>query len=202
MQRTDFKNPHTLWHFDKARETTNNLIFMFAAKAEADDKSFVLNDKVKESFGWPEHVNTLYDYRKMFGDVYERIFQFCVISLCSDVEVFFKDTFNKFSYPKGKGAFFQRLDDVLDVLKSVGYDFLDIEQAIDSIRLAFQVRHICIHNNGIVDEQFTTKTKTGKLDHAYSINQDHYREMYDSYVALLKHLDGRLPVVQCSHKTS
>ncbi|MDH1530627.1 hypothetical protein [Pseudomonas mosselii] len=197
MQRTEFKNLHTLWHFDRTREITNNLIFMFATTTETNDKKFFLNDTVKKSLGWPESINTLYDYRRMFGDVYERIFQFCVISLCSDVEAFFKDTFDKFGYTKGSGSgFFQRFDDVIAVLRTAGYDFSDIDQKLINIRLAFQVRHIGIHNNGIVDQSFFDKTNTGTLGHTYPIDQEKYKEMFDSYVALLKHLDGQLPAVR------
>ncbi|HEN8507926.1 TPA: hypothetical protein ACIDZQ_004815 [Pseudomonas aeruginosa] len=194
MQRNEFKNPHVLWHFDRVREATNNLMFMSATSTERSDRNTIINESTRISMGWPSHVKSMYDYRMMFGNVYERLFQFCVISLCSDAEIFFKETFDKYGYAKGKGnGFFQRLDDVISKLEVAGFDFSPIQNSIEKIRLAFQIRHIGIHNMGVVDDDFAIKTGLGSVGSVYPINQNSYREMFDAYTDLLKYLDAKLP---------
>lgn len=196
MQASDFKHPHTRWHYITVLERTNNLIFMHAITAKENDKSFIFNEEATKKLNWDKSIKTMFDYRMSFGigDVYERIFQLCVISLCSDIELFFKKTFEIFEYKKGSGkGFYQRFDDVIKALKTAGHDFSPIEERLSKINLAFQVRHICIHNYGIVDDDFQKNTNTGKLGETYVIEQEQYREMYDAYVALLLHLDNHLP---------
>ncbi|TKC89727.1 hypothetical protein FAZ69_12495 [Trinickia terrae] len=194
MQRNEFKNPHVLWHFDRVREATNNMMFMFATTAENEDKRRAFDESIRTAMGWPPHVKNFYEYRMMFGGIYERLFQFCVISLCSDVEVFFKETFDKYNYNKGKGSgFFQRLDDVISELTAAGFDFSSIQGSIDKLRLAFQIRHIGIHNMGVVDQGFVDKTGEGAVGSMYPIDQDSYRKMFDSYTVFLKYLDDKLP---------
>ncbi|MDM9555976.1 MULTISPECIES: hypothetical protein [Pseudomonas] len=191
MQPNDLKNPHVREHYLTVLERTNNLVFMHAITAASNDQK---TNFPGETLGWGSHVKTWYDYRMMFGNVYDRLFQLCVISLCSDIELFLKQTFERFNYKKGNGrGFYQRFNDVIRALKDSGHDFSSIEKSLIKIDFAFQVRHICIHNYGIVDESFLSKTKTGKIGQPYEINQDEYREMFDAYVAFLKHLDGQLP---------
>lgn len=196
MQPSDFKHPHTRWHFITVLERTNNLIFMHAITAKENDKSIIFTEEATRQLKWDKSIKTMFDYRMSFGigDVYERIFQLCVISLCSDIELFFKKTFEIFEYKKGSGrGFYQRFDDVIKALKAAGHDFSPIEERLSKVNLAFQVRHICIHNYGIVDDNFQKNTNTGKLGETYVIEQEQYREMYDAYVALLLHLDNHLP---------
>ncbi|HDR9093073.1 hypothetical protein QZM46_16300 [Burkholderia vietnamiensis] len=195
MQRQDFTNELVLWHFDKSREGTNNLLFSFATKAPQEDKALTFPAQLRANMGWPNHVHTMFDYRTMFGDIYDRLFQFCVISLCSDFEAFTKAVFEKYGYKKGNGAFFQRIDDVILRLEGEGFNFLSIKNSLDKLRLAFQVRHIGIHNIGIVDQGFNDKTGQGIIGQPYPIDEASYREMYSAYTAFLKHLDDSLPIL-------
>lgn len=196
MQREDFKNRHVLQHFDRVREATNNMMFMFAIRAKDLDRNLTFSSSLRASMGWPLHVENLYEYRMMYDGVYERLFQFCIISLCSDIEVFFKDTFDKYNYPRGSGnGFFQRLDDVIAKFESAGLDFAPINGYVGKMRLAFQVRHIGIHNMGVADEGFVSKTGVGSVGCVYLIDQTNYREMFDAYTAFLKHLDSILPTL-------
>jgi len=191
MQPKDLKNPHVRGHYLIALERTNNLVFMHAITAASNDQKTSFPGKI---LGWGSKVKTWYDYRMMFGNVYDRLLQLCVISLCSDIELFLKQTFEKFNYQKGSGrGFYQRFNDVIAALKKAGHDFSTIEESLIKIDFAFQVRHICIHNYGIVDQRFLSKTKVGKLGQAYEINQEQFREMFDAYVVLLKSLDAQLP---------
>ncbi|MBP8322413.1 hypothetical protein KAF81_32745 [Pseudomonas aeruginosa] len=194
MQRKDFNNSHVLWHYDRAREATNNLMFMFASMAPTEDKGRVIQDSLRDSMGWPPEVKNFYDYRMMFGGVYERLFHFCIISLCSDIEVFFKETCDKYGYARNKGnGFFQRFDEVISELTIAGFDFSPIQASIDQLRLAFQIRHIGIHNMGIVDQSFVNKTGEGEIGKVYPIDQVTYRRMFVAYEALLKFFDENLP---------
>ena len=193
MQRTDFTNSLVLFHFDRTREATNNLMFYFACTAESNDKQLVFSDSDRADLGWPSHVNNLYEYRMMFVGVYERLYQFCVISLCSDVEAFFKAIFEKHGYAKGKGGFFQRFDDVIAALVGEGFDFSAVRDSMAQLRLAFQVRHIAIHNMGIADDSFINKTGLGNVGRPFPIDQASYRKMFAAYEIFLKHLDGKLP---------
>lgn len=191
MQPKDLKSTHVREHYLTVLERTNNLVFMYAITAASNDQK---TNFPSETLGWGSKVKTWYDYRMMFGNVYDRLFQLCVISLCSDIELFLKQTFEKFNYKKGKGrGFYQRFNDVIAALKDSGHDFSGIEESLKKIDFAFQVRHICIHNYGIVDETFFKKTKVGEPGQNFEINQVQYREMFDAYVTLLKHLDPQLP---------
>lgn len=191
MQPKDLKNKHIRQHYITALEGTNNLVFMHAITAAANDKNTKFRGDI---LGWGSNIKSWYDYRMMFGNVYDRLFQLCVISLCSDIELFLKQTFEKFNYKKGRGSgFYQRFNEVIVTLKDSGHNFSEIEDSLAKIDFAFQVRHICIHNYGIADENFIRKTNTGILGQSYEINQERYREMFDAYTAFLKHLDSLLP---------
>lgn len=194
MQRNEFKNALILWHYDRVREVTNNLMFSFAITAPDKDKKMVFGESMRTNMGWPSHITTFYDYRVMFPGVYERLFQFCIISLCSDVEIFFKALFDKYEYPKGRGlGFFQRIDEVFAALKNKGIDFLPIQSSIENLQLAFQIRHIGIHNMGVVDDNFIKKTGKGTAGVPFPVDQKSYREMFVAYEKLLEYLDGLLP---------
>ncbi|MFL9955301.1 hypothetical protein PQR65_18090 [Paraburkholderia nemoris] len=186
-------NKLVLWHYDRSREGTNNLVFMFATTAPTDDKARAFPDSLRVNMGWPAHIKTMFDYRMMFGDIYERLFQFSVISLCSDFEAFSKEVFEKYGYKKGNGAFFQRIDDVIAAMENEGFDFSSIQSSIRKLQLAFQIRHIGIHNMGVVDTNFNSKTGQGVIGNPYPVNQENYLEMFDAYAIFLKHLDDNLP---------
>ncbi|GGI53232.1 hypothetical protein [Oxalicibacterium solurbis] len=196
MQRNEFTNNLVLRHFDRAREITNNTMFMFAIDAPDNDKDRSIPDSLRQAMHWPEHVKSVYDYKTMFPGVYERLFQFCVISLCSDIEIFFKELFDVYGYShQGRSfGFFQRVEDVFSALKAEGVELAPVASSIQTVQLAFQVRHIGVHNMGMVDESFHRKTGQGKVGNPFYIDQTIYRSMFDAYVAILEYLDGVLPI--------
>lgn len=90
MDRNTLSNLRVRMHYDKSRELTNKLLFMHAATVEDNDKTFVFNSDVANSLKWPSNVKTMHDYRMMYSGIYDRLYQICVISLCSDIEFFSK----------------------------------------------------------------------------------------------------------------
>ncbi|RHH99867.1 hypothetical protein DW184_17885 [Enterobacter cloacae] len=195
MQRSDFTNKLILEHFDRVREGTNNILFKQACTIVDEDKRFIFNQEVNTGLGWDSSIQTMYDYRMMMSPaIYDRLYQICVISLCSDIEFMFKSIFDRYGYQKGSGTgFFQRFNDVIKVLEGHGFDFNNISSHIDNLKLAFQIRHIGIHNMGYADAAFVNNTGKGKDGDPYIIRQADYRLMYNSYENLLKHLDAILP---------
>lgn len=164
MQRSDFTNKLILEHFDRVREGTNNILFKQACTIVDEDKRFIFNQQINVGLGWGSSIQTMYDYRMMMSPaIYDRLYQVCVISLCSDIEFMFKSIFDRYGYQKGSGTgFFQRFDDVIKVLNSQGFDFTNISSHIDNLKLAFQIRHIGIHNMGYADAAFVNNTGKGK----------------------------------------
>lgn len=121
------------------------------------------------------------------------MYQFCVISLCSDIEGFFRSLFLERGYKVGKGAFFQRFDEVLSELAHNGYDFSLIDNELEALRLAFQVRHICIHNLGHIDQDFIRKTQLScNVGDLYHVTEAGYHQMFNAYLALLRNIDTKL----------
>lgn len=194
MQRKDFKNNLILKHFDLTREVTNNLLFGNACTIEDSDKRMLFPTSLVKNMGWNDNIKSMYDYRMMYPGVYERLYQLCVISLCSDNEFLFKEIFDQYGYSKGNGnGFFQRFEDVISSLNSQGLDFTKILPDIENLKLAFQIRHIGIHNMGYVDNNFVSKTGKGTVGVEYKISQSDFRILFDSYQKLLEHLDSILP---------
>lgn len=195
MQRSDFTNKLILEHFDRVREGTNNILFKQASTIVDEDKRFIFTQDVRTGLGWDSSIQTMYDYRMMMSPaIYDRLYQVCVISLCSDIEFMFKSIFDCYGYQKGSGTgFFQRFDDVIKVLKSHSFNFNNISSGIDNLKFAFQIRHIGIHNMGYADAAFVNNTGRGKDGDPYIISQADYRLMYNSYERFLKHLDATLP---------
>ncbi|MFV9261626.1 hypothetical protein [Citrobacter freundii] len=195
MQRSDFTNKLILEHFDRVREGTNNILFKQASTIVGEDKKIIFTQEARTGLGWGSSIRTMYDYRMMMSPaIYDRLYQVCVISLCSDIEFMFKSIFDRYGYQKGSGTgFFQRFDDVIKVLKSHGFNFDNISSDIDNLKFAFQIRHIGIHNMGCADAAFVSNTGRGKDGDPYIISQADYMLMYNSYERLLKHLDTTLP---------
>lgn len=195
MQRSALNKKLILEHFDRVREGTNNLLYKQACTTVDQDKSMIFPASLKANMGWASSVQTMYDYRMMMcPSIYDRLYQYCVISLCSDIEFMFKSIFDHYTYPKGNGnGFFQRFDDVISALNGHGLDFTNISSDIDHLKLAFQIRHISIHNMGYADAAFVKNTGRGKDGDPFLITPSDYRLMYESYENLLKHLDSSLP---------
>ncbi len=138
-------------------------------------------------------IITFYDYKKRLH-IYDRQFQICIVSLCSDIEFFFKNLFDHCGYKKGKGkGFYQRFEDVIICLQTYGISFDKIKNEIERLKMAFLIRHICVHNLGCVDMDFNKKIGQNiPIGTIFIIDQEMYRTMYDSYVALLKTIDENL----------
>jgi len=194
MQASDFKNNLIQRHFVQLRES-HNLIFQFAVQAEVKDKQNIVNPQVKQMMGWPAHVNTMYDYRTMWGVDYERLMHLCIISFCTEMEFMFKAIFTKYGYSTTGNAkgFYQRFSEVVTALSSAGINFSTIQPSLDRLNTAFQIRHICIHNLGIVDQGFHNNTGLGTVGQPYTITQSDYIDMLDANVDLQKLLDDQLP---------
>jgi hypothetical protein len=194
MQPKDFNNIFIRETASKVRES-HNLMFMLATRAVALDKEFNLNENAKEHFGWPEHVNNLYDYRTMWDVDYNRLYHMCIISHCSELEFFFKSLFVKYTHlPKQKNNFYQKFGLVIKELKKSGIDFTSVQHDIDQVNIAFQVRHIGIHNMSIVDEGFQKNTNgLGTLGQPFVVDQKLVSETSSSTDKILKRLDEALP---------
>lgn len=192
MQPRDFKTLLIRVHYVIALEGTNNTLFWFATSAPIDDKQRPFPTRLRSALGLSPDINTMFDYKNRIPGIYERLYQFCVISLCSDMEFFFKDLFSTYGYKKGRGrGFFQRFDGVISQLSHDGIDFSSIDKDLKNLRLAFMVRHISVHNLGLVDQDFVASTKLPvKIGDRFDVDQTLYRKMFDSYVALLKHIDS------------
>ncbi|EOC0011592.1 hypothetical protein ACI0X9_003276 [Cronobacter turicensis] len=195
MQPSDYKNPFIRNTANKVRES-HNLIFMLTTRAKELDKHITFNETGKKLMGWPDHIDNMYEYRMMWGVDYNRLYHMCIISLCSELEFFFKSLWEKYSHLPGnkKNNFFQRFDDVIADLQSTGINFSPIQGAVDTVSAAFQVRHIGIHNMSIVDASFQTKTKgLGTLGQYFTVDQTLVNSIFDATEELMKHLDVNLP---------
>jgi hypothetical protein len=181
-------------HFVSAQEGTNNLLFYFATIAPIQDSKTLLSQEIVLSLGLPTEIQNFYDYRSRFPGIYNRLYQFCVISLCSDIEKLFRDLFSERRYiPRNGRGFYQRFNDVISALQTHGYDFSPITDECNKLRLAFQIRHICAHNLGEVDQAFIDATAyPGTIGDVYQLDETAYREMYEAYTTLLKAIDDHL----------
>lgn len=193
MQAFDFKNPLIQKHFVQLRES-NNLIFQFASEAVEKDKSFIIDPNAKQAFGWPSYVESMFDYRTMWGVDYGRLMQLCIISYCAELEFMFKAIFTQYGFStKGNlKGFYQRLNDVIDCL-TPHVDLSSITSSIDTIKVGFQIRHICIHNMGIADQSFVTTTGLGIVGQSYTLKQEDFVNIVDAAFTLQKLLDDKLP---------
>ncbi|MGP2540634.1 hypothetical protein [Pantoea eucalypti] len=196
MQSRDFNNLFVRDVARKIREL-NNLMFMLALRAEDIDKGFSFNESARQVLGWPAHITNMYEYRMMWDVDYNRLYQICIISHCSELEYFFKTLFDKYPHlPKKNNNFYQKFGLVIEELKKTGIDFTSIQQDIDLVSIAFQVRHIGIHNMSIVDEYFKKNTKgLGTLGQPFVVTQEFVTDTSTAIDKILKHLDDALPPV-------
>jgi hypothetical protein len=190
MQENEFKNEFIRNCAMKVRES-HNLIFGIASSAISNDNNVVFNDVVRDML----QANTMYAYRIKWGVDYDRLYQVSVISLCSEIEYFFKALFEKYNFEKMKSGFgfYQRIDDVVSSLIKHKVNLSGLQSPLKHLELAFQVRHIGVHNMGFVDQKFQTTTGLGQVGEKFNITQTSYLSMYDACVSLLRHLDKTLP---------
>ena len=189
MNLSTIKNLTIRAHFSNFLEGTNNFLFYEACSAPTHDKNMVFSEHIKTALNLPTQVNSMYDYRNLFVGIYNRLFQFCVISLCSDVEFFFKDFIDEKTISNKKDkCFFQRFDSIIKLLREK-YDFSTCENEINNLSKAFQIRHICIHNMGYIDNEFIKKYPQYKENDIYSVSEKEFRTFADSYEKFLLELD-------------
>lgn len=194
MQPSDFNNPFIRDTANKVRES-HNLMFILALTADKNDKAGNISERVRRAMGWPDHITNWYNYRKWWGVDYNRLYHMCLISHCSEIEFFFKALFDKYTHlPKQKNNFYQKFGLVINELKKSGIDFTSIQHDIDQVNIAFQVRHIGIHNMSIVDESFQKNTNgLGTLGQPFVVDQQLVRETSSATGKILKRLDEALP---------
>jgi len=169
---------------------TNNTIFGYAHRAPMIDQSVRYTPEIKSAMQWPEWINSDYDLKNHFG-VYERLFQFTVISLCSDIEYFFKDLYARENLTPGKGkGYFQRFTEVINDLKKIGAPLDEHQNDLNNLTLAFAIRHVAIHNFGYADEDFVKATRTElRIGEHVPVNQEIYLKCSDSYREFLRCMD-------------
>lgn len=194
MQANQFKSKFVRTHYVMALEGTNNTLFHLAHTLPILDKQSAFPESLKSALGLPHSMKTMFDYRNQIPAIYNRLFQLCIISLCADIEFFFKALFEEYVIEKRKDrGFFQRFNGVITALSERGFDFAGLTNELAELEQAFMVRHMCVHNFGIVDNDFAGKSRrlvvVGEI---YSLDQTEYLRMFDSYRALLLYFDGRL----------
>ncbi len=194
MYVNDFSHPFIKNHFLRSVDGTNNHLSYLAKTSPENDKSLIFPDDERKAMGLGKEIKTLFDYRNRYEDVYSRLFEFCVVSLCSDIELLFKNLFELFPFvPKSDRGFYQRFYEVLETLATQGLDFQKISAETALLKEAFAVRHICIHNFGIVDDGFLKSTNlTLKLGEKLIVDDPMYRRYFVAYFSFLKELDGQL----------
>ncbi|KYP85915.1 hypothetical protein WB91_23080 [bacteria symbiont BFo1 of Frankliniella occidentalis] len=197
MQPSDFNNLFIREVANKVRES-QNLMFMLTLTAEKNDKSGTINESGRRAMGWPAHITNWYQYRKMWNVDYNRLYHMCLISHCSELEFFFKVLFDKYPHlPEQKNNFYQKFGMVIKELEASGIDFTSVQADINQIKIAFQVRHIGIHNMSIVDEEFQRNTNglgaSGTPGQPYVVDQALVRKTSEATNKVLKHLDVNLP---------
>jgi hypothetical protein len=154
------KNPLLRKMFAVFNNVTRNVVHYSSDMIPIDHKGRVFSDSLKSSLGIDSQINNMYEYQLSLGSDYSRLKMLTIVSACSDVEFLLRE-FIENSYENGINKpknFYQRLDDVnkqFFVPKGVN---LDSEEFFPKIKLGFQIRHICIHNMGYVDENFNKNT--------------------------------------------
>ncbi len=193
MRASNYTTPLVRKHAQICVSGSNNTIHEAAASVPLRDKSMKFSVGFIESLQLPEHIKTFYDYKSLVG-TYERLWDFTIISICSDIEWFFKDLYES-KYPASNNGFgfYQRIKNVIADLETKGMDFSSISSEIDSINKAFQQRHIFIHNMGLVDQKFINNTgSTLSVNDKVIINQDDFQEVFKAYGKLLKFIDDEI----------
>lgn len=194
MQAYELRNQIIREHYTRSLEGTNNLLFYFASTAPMEDQRRKLPESVVHALGLPSDVQSMYDYRSRYNGIYDRLYQQCVVSLCSDIEFMFKCVFERLQIQPGSGrGFFQRFRDVVSLLEENGYNFEAVSDQISELEVAFNIRHIAIHNFGLTDEEFIRRTGyrlgSGVF---YVLGQKEYRRMFEGYCNFLKCFDSQI----------
>jgi hypothetical protein len=138
MQPSKFQSSIVRKHYVMALQGSNNTMFRVALDVPMNDKRKMLDENLRTFLGVPPSVQTMFDHRGLFPGLYNRLFQLCVISLCADIEFFFKEYFAAFAIPTSKGrGFFQRFDQVVEALMTHGLSLSRLNTELAQIRNAF-----------------------------------------------------------------
>lgn len=193
MQIDQYKNSLIKYHAWTCLQGTNNTIFFCATTAPQNDKKFIFNDKLKASLNLPDNMNSFYDQKKESG-AYERLWDFSIMSLCTDIEYFFKELFIRhYQDSSNKTTFFQKVNLVIEELNKKSLNFDKIIDDIYNINECFQIRHISTHNMGLVDEKFKDNVDTEyQVGERYIVNQEIYKKFFTSYSKLLTCIDEQI----------
>ena len=170
---------------------TNNTVFAAASSVPLTDKRYEFPPNLIEALGLPENIKTLFDYKILIG-TYQRLWDFTIISICSDIESFFKDLYDS-KYPGNnkRFGFYQRMTDVISDLTGRGIDFTSINSDINTLKMSFQQRHVFIHNLGYVDQNYIDNTGSLlSLNDRLIIIEEDYKKAYVAYGKLLKVIDN------------
>lgn len=183
-------NQLTEEHYRRSLMGTNNTIFNLAITAPMNDKKSRYPLKLKQAMNWPDWLNCDFDVKNLYG-VYDRLYQFTLISLCCDIEFFLKALFSSESLQQGNGrGYFQRFSSVVSDLTNFGVPLNNIQSDIDNIVIAFSIRHVAIHNFGLADEDYIRQTKsTLNIGDHVPVNQEIYLLCSGSYRNFLSCVD-------------
>lgn len=194
MQPVNLRSKLLRDHYVRSLEGTNNLLFFFASLAPIQDKNRKLPPELIGALNLPSEIKSMYDYRCRYNGIYDRLYQLCIISLCSDIEYMFKELFlNRNIIKKPDRGFFQRFAEVIKVLEDKDFDFTAIDQDLKNLRLAFSIRHISIHNLGYIDKDFINQTESSATVGDYFVlDEDDFKMMFRSYYSFIECLDCQI----------
>ncbi|OAB30524.1 hypothetical protein SAMN05444395_1113 [Flavobacterium fryxellicola] len=171
---------------------TRNVVLYSSDMIPIDHQGRIFSNELKEALGIPIEIKNFYEYTISLGSDYSRLKMLTIISACSDVEFLLKHFIeNYYDITENKTKnFYQRLDDVnRNVFIKKGVD-LNNEVFYKKIKLAFQVRHISIHNMGFIDEGFNQKTGLNlPINSKFEINNIFINESFDAIEELILFLD-------------
>lgn len=171
---------------------TRNVVFYSSDMTPIDHKGRIFDTELKKALGIPQEINNMYEYTVHLGSDYSRLKMLTIISACSDVEFLLKLFIENYYDKNAKVSknFYQRLDEVNNrIFTPKGVD-LNNYIFFNKIKLAFQVRHICIHNMGFVDESFNHKTGLNlQIDSNFNIDNNFINEIFIAIEELIMFLD-------------
>ncbi|WP_111395127.1 hypothetical protein [Algoriphagus aquaeductus] len=182
------KRMHAMLH-----NITRNVVFYSSDMTPIDHQRRLFDSEMKTVLGIPQEVNNMYEYILFLGSDYSRLKMLTIVSACTDVEFLFKQYIENYFDTSAKKSknFYQRLDDVNNQIFVIkGIDLNDFS-FFSRIKLAFQVRHICIHNMGFIDEGFNQKTGLDlPIDSKFDINNTFINETFEAIDQLIGFLDS------------
>ena len=190
-----FKNRIIQKHNLNFINTTKNILWYSVITRPLLDKKRPFPPSMNKSLGLPKEIKNMYDYQMKYGDGYGCLSTATVIAICSNVESLLKDVCESL-YP---GRTFH--SNVFQKVTKVNDEYLEPKEVnisscseFDKILKCFQIRHISIHNMGVVDTTFKTKTSSIlAIGDKYEITKAELTEFIEAFEGLTKYLDDALP---------